>query len=341
LLPAAAAAAGFGALLFATRNAALAGAGRFVQGAGGVFGLVGAIYIVAKTFSPLRTATMIGITQMIGLAGGLAGQFVVGRWIGAGLPVEIFWASMGVAGLGIAVLLFVLLPNDAPQIRKGGWFDSASSAFNIIFRNPQAILCGLIAGLILMPTTIFDVTWGVQYVQGSHDLEFGAAVIRSAAVPMGWIIGCPLLGLWSDRIGKRKPIILRATAVLFICLAWILFVRTEIIPSYVIGLLVGIASGAAMLLYAVILDLHPSQMDGAAVGSVNFLNCTLSALIAPSIAWILQILPGDAAQSELQQYQTTFVPLLCGVGIAFLLTLQLKETGPAIHSALPKTDPHM
>jgi MFS family permease len=340
LLPAAAAAAGFGALLFATGNPALAGAGRFIQGAGGVFGLVGAIYIVAKTFSPLRTATMIGITQMIGLAGSLAGQFVVGRWIGAGLPIEIFWASTGVAGLGIAVFLFVLLPNDAPQIRKGGWFDSASAAFNIIFRNPQSILCGLIAGLIFMPTTIFDVTWGVQYVQGSHDLEFGAAVIRSAAVPMGWIIGCPLLGLWSDRIGKRKPIILRATAVLFICLAWTLFVRA-VVPPYVIGLLVGIASGSAMLLYAVILELHPSQLDGAAVGSVNFLNCTLSALIATSIAWILQILPGDAAQSELQNYQTTLVPLLCGVGIAFLLTLQLKETGRASHSAPPKTDPHI
>src|SRR5215471_5787244 len=174
-LPAAAAAAGLGALLFATGIPALAGAGRFIQGAGGVFGLVGAIYLVAKTFSPLKAATMIGVTQMIGISRGLAGPFVVRRWIGAGLPIEIFWASMGVLGIGIAVLLFVLLPNDAPQIRKGGWFDSASSAFNIIFRNPQAILCGLIAGLIFMPTTIFDVTWGVQYMQGSH--EFGAAVI--------------------------------------------------------------------------------------------------------------------------------------------------------------------
>jgi hypothetical protein len=53
----------------------------------------------------------------------------------------------------------------------------------------------------------------------------------------------------------------------------------------------------------------------------------LSALLAPLFAFMLQNVSGGAAQSELQQYQTTFVPLLVGVGIALLLTLFLKETG--------------
>ena len=32
-------------------------------------------------------------------------------------------------------------------------------------------------------------------------MEYGPAVMRSATVPLGWIIGCPLLGMLSDRIG--------------------------------------------------------------------------------------------------------------------------------------------
>jgi hypothetical protein len=32
---------------------------------------------------------------------------------------------------------------------------------------------------------------------------------------------------------------------------------------------------------------------------------------------------------SLEHYQTAFEPLLYGVGVAFLLTLVLKETGPA------------
>ena len=49
-LPIAAAAVGIGALLFATGDSAWASVGRLFQGAGGVFGLVGAIYIATKSF---------------------------------------------------------------------------------------------------------------------------------------------------------------------------------------------------------------------------------------------------------------------------------------------------
>jgi MFS family permease len=338
LLPGAAAAAGIGALLFATGIPALAGAGRFLQGAGGVFGLVGAIYIATKSFAPSRAATLIGATQMFGMAGGAAGQFVVGPWIGRGLSWDVFWIAMGIGGLAIGVLLFLLLPKDAPQNLKGSWFDSASSAFNIVFRNPQSILCGLIAGLIFMPTTIFDMTWGVRYLQEGHDLDFGAAVIRSATVPFGWIIGCPLMGLISDRIGKRKPVILGASAVLFVCLAWVLYGKADVFPTYVIGLVAGIASGAAMLLYSVIKEVNPSQLSGTATGVVNFLNFTMTALLAPVFAWVLERVSGGEGQRELQHYQTTFVPLLIGVAIAMLLTLLLKETGSAVRAISSKTE---
>ena len=72
--------------------------------------------------------------------------------------------------------------------------------------NPQSILCGLIAGLMFIPTTIFDMIWGVRYLQEAHGLDYGTAVMRSSTVPFGWIIGCPLLGFISDRLGRRKPV---------------------------------------------------------------------------------------------------------------------------------------
>ncbi|HEU4766804.1 MAG TPA: MFS transporter [Pyrinomonadaceae bacterium] len=65
LLPGAAAVVGIGALLFATGNSTLAGAGRFMQGAGGVFALVGAIYIATKNFSPAKAATLIGAITIV------------------------------------------------------------------------------------------------------------------------------------------------------------------------------------------------------------------------------------------------------------------------------------
>jgi MFS family permease len=96
--------------------------------------------------------------------------------------------------------------------------------------------------------------------------------MRSSTVPLGWIIGCPLLGFVSDRLGRRKPVIAASAVVLLACLAWILYGPAEVLPPYVLGLVAGLASGAAMLPYTVIKEANPPAMSGTATGVINFIN---------------------------------------------------------------------
>jgi MFS family permease len=334
LLPMAAAVVGLGALLFATGNPAAASLGRFLRGAGGVFALIGAITIVTKNFPTSVAATLIGATQMFGMAGGSAGQFVVGPMIAGGLSWDDFWIGMGLLGLLIGVLMLFLLPKEETVPRPDNWLKNATSALGAVFKNPQSLLCGFISGLLFIPTTIFDMVWGVRYLQEAHGFAYGEAVMRSAMVPLGWIIGCPLLGFVSDRIGRRKPVIIAGALVLLGCLAWILYGRAGVMPAYVTGLVAGLASGAAMLPYTVIKEANPPEYGGTATGVINFINFTLSALLGPFFAALLHRLSGGAEHLTLAHYQEAFVPLLFGVGIAIALTLLLKETGRAAHKPL-------
>jgi len=329
LLPMAAGAVGVGALLFATGSGPAASLGRFLQGAGGVFALVGAIYIATRNFPASQAATLIGATQMFGMAGGSAGQFVVGPMIGGGLAWNAFWIGMGLVGLAIGAALFFLLPTEETAPQSGKWLKSATGALGAVFRNPQSILCGLISGLLFIPTTIFDMIWGVRYLQEAHGFDYMSAVMRSATVPFGWIIGCPLLGFISDRLGRRKPVIVAGAAVLLACLGWILYGPADVFPPYVLGLIAGMASGAAMLPYTVIKEANPPQFGGTATGVVNFLNFTFSALLAPVFGGILQRVSGGAATMEAAHYRAAFAPLLFGVVLAMILCLLLKETGTA------------
>ena len=329
VVPLGAAAVGVGAVMFASGNTTLAQAGRFLQGAGGVFALIGAAYIATTNFPPSRAATLIGATQMFGMAGGSAGQFVVGPMVASGLTWRAFWVGMGIGGLVISAVLYLLLPSAKPPARDPAWMKKALGAMGLVFRNPQSILCGMIAGLLFIPTTIFDMVWGVRYLQEAHGFDYGSAVMRSATVPIGWIIGCPVLGWLSDRIGRRKPVIAAGGVVLLACLAWILYGPADVFPPYVVGLTAGLASGAAMVPYTVIKEANPPNVSGTATGVINFLNFTFSALLGPVFGRILVSVSGGASSMTLDHYQMTFTPLMYGVGIAIVLTFLLRETGPA------------
>jgi len=321
-----------GALLFVAGGEVSANLGRFLQGAGGAFAMVAAIYIATKSFPASRAATLTGLAQTFGMAGGSAGQFVVGPMIAAGIPWTGFWTGMAAAGVVLAVALFTVIPKQEAAPRSRAWIKSTAAAFWTVSKNPQSILSGLIGGLLFLPTNILAMTWGVSFLQSVHGFEYGEAVLRSATVPVGWIIGCPLLGWLSDRLGRRKPVMLGGAALLLACLAWTLYGHAGVLPPYVVGIAAGIGSGAAMIPYSVIKESNPPNLSGTATGWISFVIFTFSAVLGPVFGWIMQFVSrgGEAGAAN---YQTTFAPMLYGVALAIVLIFALKETGPAAHTS--------
>lgn len=330
VIPIGAAVVGIGALLFGTGNVTFANIGRFLQGAGGAFALIGAVYLITKNFPASVAASLIGATQMFGMAGGSAGQFLVGPIIKSGVTWDRFWIYAGSLGLIISAVLLILLPKETPKTTTSGSgaFAALLRSLGKVFRNPQSLLCGFISGLLFIPTTILGMTWGVRFLQEARGREFEAAVTLAAAVPLGWMIGCPLLGFISDRLGRRKPVIFGGTIMLLAVVTWVLFGNPEILRGHTVGILMGIASGAAMLPYTVIKEANPPELGGTATGVVNFLNFTFSALLGPVFGARLVEMPEGDTNLALAHYQAGFRPLLYGIVVALILTFFLKETGP-------------
>ena len=199
-----------------------------------------------------------------------------------------------------------------------------------VFRNPQSILCGIIAGLLFIPTTIFDMVWGVRYLQEARGFDYGTAVMRSAMVPFGWIIGCPLLGFMSDRIGRRKPVIVGGALVLFACLGLDSLRARRRVPPYVLGTRRGhrVWRGDAAV--------HGDQGSQSADRErhrdrrrqLHQLHVQRAARPGLRRAADVRAAAGRRTMT-LEHYQTAFVPMLYGVALAIVLTLILKETGPA------------
>jgi MFS family permease len=64
----------------------------------------------------------------------------------------------------------------------------------------------------------------------------------------------------------------------------IFFGQAGVFPLYLLGLVAGLASGAAMLLHTVIKEVNPPQFGGTATGVITFLNFTFTPLLGPVLA---------------------------------------------------------
>ena len=337
-IPAGIACVAAGAVLFGLGTVSEAYAGRLLQGAGSAFSFVGAVYLASHGFPARFLATAVGATQMFGMLGGSAGQFVVSPLIHGIVTWQHFWIYAGAVAAVLAVVTFVATPKEPDRTPAGqGGFWEMFAPYREVLSNPQSYLCGLCAGLLFLPTTIGDMIWGIPILQLGFGVSHAEAVNRAAMVPLGWVFGAPILGYVADRIGRRKPVLIVSAFAMLVLAGAILYLPTQTLPAYLGGLLFGFASGAAMIPYSMIKEVNPDRVKGSATGAMNFLVFTLSAVAAPLAGWLLRRMSAGGAL-DLPDFRQWGLLGLVGIAVAIVLAFLLEETGSAVrkppHAAL-------
>jgi MFS family permease len=316
-----------GCLVFSVPLAAAGYSGRLLQGAGSAFAFTGAVFLATHGFSARWLATAIGVTQCLGMLGGAAGQFVVGPWLEHGVGWQTIWHGLGIASLIVGVLLLAITPSESRSpTARSGWA-SVLRPYSIVFRNPQSYLCGIVAGLLFVPTTIGDMTWGVAFFQRDRMFSYHDAVVTGSLVPLGWVIGCPLLGWLADFVGRRKPVLIGGAVVMLLAAAGITFSTGH--QAAAIGCFIfGIASGAAMIPYTIIKEVNPDEVKGSATGGINFLTFSVTALLGPVFADLLG--KGFAStQNHITHFRQSGLFWMGGIALAIVISYFLRETGHA------------
>ena len=277
---------GIGSIIFSLADSLyLAYLGRGLVGAGAAFSFVGALNMAARWF-PSRFAVLGGWAQMMGSAGGFVGQAPLS------LAVAIFgWRScnlsLGIAGLFLAILLLFSVRDPKEDQKPRDNFSIWVSLKNVC-ANTQTWLATVAAAGLTGALLAFGGLWGVPYLMKARAIDKPDAASFISIIFVGWAIGAPFFGWLSDRIGRRRILLLWGTFGAALTTGTTILVPTLSTTLVIVILfLQGFFSASMILGFALAKDNNPPESSGVALGLINTFVVGSGAILQPLVGVLL------------------------------------------------------
>jgi len=339
VLAAGSAIAALGSLLFALAPSfAWAGFGRLLVGASVAVAFVSTLKLASHWFPPQKYALASGMALFFGVIGGVM----------AGVPLRLLVEALGwrmvMSSAGVfATLLCVAtwwIVRDDPAERGYTSHHPISAA-----HEPAPILAGLAAVLgyrnvwLLMLAPVgfsgvvltFGGLWGVPWLRQVHGLDPKAAAAVTSVLLAAWALGGPLLGNWSEKLGRRKPLYLVSGACATAGWAAVIFLPLPLWLLVPLLVVIGFASGNIIIGFAWARESLPLKLMGTASGVVNMGPLLGGMLLQPGVGWLLDRgwggeMAGGARIYDAAAWQTGFSLMFATVLFALLLVPLIRET---------------
>lgn len=329
LMTAAAGVCALGCILFAMSTAFWGvAAGRFLIGASAAFSLVGAMAVAGQWFPARRFALLSGLAMMMGMAGGVFGQAPLR------LVVERYdWRTAmmitAVGGLLIAVAAWTSVRD---RHRGSGGVGQVFGGLGHVLRNPQTWLIA-VAGLgTTGPLLGFAGLWGAPYLEATHGIDRTAAAAVTSTLFIGWGVGAPLFGWFSDRIGRRRLPFIIGVVLCAAAMAALVHVPGLSLPAVsALCFLCGFGGSSQIVGFAAVREHNAASLSGTAIGFVNGMVTGAGALYQPLLGWLLDLAWGGQMEAGARiydplAYRFAFNAIVAGTVIGLLCTLAMRET---------------
>lgn len=328
------------AIFISAESFMLAGTGRFLIGLGAAFAYIGTLKLASLWLPSNRFATVAGLTSAMGMiSGALTQKYLSGIVEAIGYKQALH--SAVIAGILLSIVIVALIRNRPPVQQSEAVMQNPmnmkqlKSAMRLIFTNPQMWLIGIIGCLLYLPASVFLDLWGIPYLKTVYELSPEQAVNISSYTFYGWIISGPIVGMFSDKI-KRRRLPLTVTgffAALLLCLVFYAPASTFTVSGlYMVFFWIGFCCGGHPLCFALGKESNPLQISGTAVAVTNMLIMAGGAVFQPVVGKLLDLHTSNPlGPNGLPVYSAadyTFALSIVPIGVAFgiFLSLFLKET---------------
>lgn len=307
---------------------------RLMIGFGSAFAAVGAMKLASNWFPAKRFALLTGMMVTIGMLGAIGGEAPLA------LLIDLYgWRySMQLMGcIGILLAVFILLiVKDVPHPKhlplKTCDEEALWPSLLTLIKNKQLWFIAIYGGLMYMFTPVFCGLWGVPFLMIKMQLAKAIAANYISLIFVGWAIASPLWGIFSNRIGRRKPSLYIGSIGSLV--TSVVFIYVPIQSGWLMQFLLlcfGIFSAGFLPAFAVAKELCKRRYVATGLSFMNMMNMLGIALAQPFIGFILDKCWGGEYINTIRVYPLaayhialTILPL--GILVALLILPSIKET---------------
>jgi MFS family permease len=325
--------AGIGSLAFAAAESVTAAVlGRALAGLGVSVAFVSMLKLNANWFEERRFATVTGLGAMIGLTGALAAAAPL-AWIVTLVPWRVVFVAAGVASLLLAAAIWLVVSDrpagaasavpDAPCAReRTGW----RLGLMQVARNPATWPCFWVGFGMSGSYMTFVGLWAVPYFVHGYGLTVVEATQLTSLMLVSFAIAQAGIGAYSDRIGRRRPLIVAFALIYLGCwIAWLSGIAAIPGASYVVSTVMGASVCGMTLSWACAKEVNPPNYSGIAISLVNTSAFLAVGLLQPMVGWLLDRSAAGAAYTG-AHYAPGIALLTACAGIGLAGALFVRET---------------
>ncbi len=324
----------FGCVVFGLADGLLmASIGRMFIGFSAAFAFVCALRLATTWFPPAMLGLLAGLTQALGMLGAAAGEAPVSF-----LVDNVGWrhSMLIIAFLFIALAgLLYQFVQDRPGSRRHSIKKenplSIKESLKIVLSKRQTWLNALYAGFLFGPTAVIGESLGPAYLQFGRGLSAHSAAFATGLIFIGWAISGPVTGYISDRLGRRKPLmILSAAFGMVLSSVFVFYPYMSQNLAYLIFFVFGLTNTGVAIAYAVSTEIQDRKVVGTSIAFTNMTSIFVGALFQPFVGYLVDLAAGSRAYNVetllLSDFQAGLSVLpLCSL-VALLLAFSVKET---------------
>ncbi len=321
----------FGALWFSFAHGFIpAFLTRLMIGLGSSFGFVSLMIVTLNWFPKKKFAFLLGCGQFLGTMGPLL----------AGGPIALILAALHgnwrliflcVALFGVILTIFIAFfirgkPINTDTIVFVDRQDPIKKRLKALLSRSQIWIILIYSATVYVALPLLGAFWGTVYLETKGFSKSAAAFIISM-IWIGFAIGGPVIGKFSDSMKRRKPFMTICAAIGII--SSLLFLFTHSIHEYYLSFLfflIGISGSGVTISFAIISENATKNLRATALGMNNTALMGFAAIIPPFVTSIIQSFTKGNQFTEAAFEKGFLIIPICFLVALFISVFGIRET---------------